>query len=57
MSSNDDVPKDEVEQSDSIMVPFPQALRPTGKSSTLYGAIFEQLDQVKINLHLLHLIT
>ncbi|XP_062075275.1 uncharacterized protein LOC133779316 [Humulus lupulus] len=40
----------------SIKVPFPQALRPAGKIPENQGEILEHLTQVKINLHLLHII-
>ncbi|XP_022856849.1 uncharacterized protein LOC111377926 [Olea europaea var. sylvestris] len=40
----------------SYRVPFPQALKSTSKSSSQYNEILEHLKQVKVNLHLLHVI-
>ena len=39
-----------------VQVPFPQALRPAGKVPDQQGEILEHLQQVKINLPLLHVI-
>ena len=57
MSNNDGALKDQDDQSDPMPVPFPQALlRSKERNSTSKGEILEQLKQVKINLHLLHVI-
>ncbi|KAL5583500.1 hypothetical protein UlMin_015942 [Ulmus minor] len=56
-SNKDDAPKDQEAPSDSMPVPFPQALlKPRERNSALQGEILEQLKQVRINLPLLHVI-
>ncbi|KAL5577432.1 hypothetical protein UlMin_019131 [Ulmus minor] len=56
-SNKDEAPKDQEAPSDSMPVPFPQALlKPKERNSALKGEILEQLKQVKINLPLLHVI-
>ena len=57
MSDKDEAPKDQDAHSDSIPVPFPQALlKPKERKSALKDEILEQLKQVKIYLPLLHVI-
>ncbi|KAL5544375.1 hypothetical protein UlMin_008159 [Ulmus minor] len=57
ISNKDEAPKDQEAPSDSMPVPFPQALlKPKERNSALKGEILEQLKQVKINLPLLHVI-
>ena len=56
-SNKDEAPKDQEAPSDSMPVPFPQALlKPKERNSALKGEILEQLKQVRINLHFLHVI-
>ncbi|KAL5559943.1 hypothetical protein UlMin_036154 [Ulmus minor] len=56
-SNKDEAPKDQEAPSDSMPVPFPQALiKPKERNSALQGEILEQLKQVRINLPLLHVI-
>ncbi|KAJ0038202.1 hypothetical protein Pint_23027 [Pistacia integerrima] len=57
MSNKDEAPKVQDAPSDSIPVPFPQALlKPKERNSALKGEILDQLKQVKINLPFLHVI-
>ena len=57
ISNKDEAPKDQEAPSDSMLVPFPQALlRPKKRNSALKGEIREQLKQVRINLPFLHVI-
>ncbi|KAL5554300.1 hypothetical protein UlMin_041701 [Ulmus minor] len=56
-SNKDEAPKAQEAPSDSMPVPFPQALiKPKERNSALQGEILEQLKQVRINLPLLHVI-
>ncbi|KAL5540455.1 hypothetical protein UlMin_042550 [Ulmus minor] len=56
-SNKDEAPKAQEAPSDSMPVPFPQALlKPKERTSALQGEILEQLKQVRINLPLLHVI-
>ncbi|KAL5554296.1 hypothetical protein UlMin_041697 [Ulmus minor] len=56
-SNKDEALKDQEAPSDSMPVPFPQALlKPKERNSALQGEILEQLKQVRINLPLLHVI-
>ncbi|KAL5547033.1 hypothetical protein UlMin_006720 [Ulmus minor] len=56
-SNKDEAPKAQEAPSDSMSVPFPQALiKPKERNSALQGEILEQLKQVRINLPLLHVI-
>ncbi|KAL5574568.1 hypothetical protein UlMin_016267 [Ulmus minor] len=56
-SNKNEAPKDQEAPSDSMPVPFPQALiKPKERNSALQGEILEQLKQVRINLPLLHVI-
>ncbi|KAL5562718.1 hypothetical protein UlMin_032465 [Ulmus minor] len=56
-SNKDEAPKAQEAPSDSMPVPFPQALlKPKERPSALQGEILEQLKQVRINLPLLHVI-
>ncbi|KAL5579072.1 hypothetical protein UlMin_011514 [Ulmus minor] len=56
-SNKDEAPKDQEAPSDSMPMPFPQALlKPKERNSTLKGKILEQLKQVRINLPFLHVI-
>ncbi|KAL5568208.1 hypothetical protein UlMin_024783 [Ulmus minor] len=56
-SNKDKAPKAQEAPSDSMPVPFPQALlKPKERPSALQGEILEQLKQVRINLPLLHVI-
>ncbi|KAJ0021256.1 hypothetical protein Pint_31382 [Pistacia integerrima] len=57
MSNKVEAPKDQDAPSDSIPVPFPQALlKPKERNSALKGEILDQLKQVKIKLPFLHVI-
>ncbi|KAL5564929.1 hypothetical protein UlMin_028093 [Ulmus minor] len=54
-SNKDEAPEDQEAPSDSMPVPFPQALlKPKERNSALKGEILEQLKQVRINLPFLH---
>ncbi|KAL5538423.1 hypothetical protein UlMin_043521 [Ulmus minor] len=56
-SNKDEAPKAQEAPSDSMPVPFPQALiKSKERNSALQGEILEQLKQVRINLPLLHVI-
>ncbi|KAL5581556.1 hypothetical protein UlMin_013998 [Ulmus minor] len=54
-SNKDEAPNDQEAPSDSMSVPFPQALlKPKERNFALKGEILEQLKQVRINLPFLH---
>ena len=55
-SSKEVVPDKDEPTNVPVKVPFPQALRPTGKVLEHQSEILEHLTQVKINLPLLHVI-
>ncbi|XP_024026423.1 uncharacterized protein LOC112093051 [Morus notabilis] len=55
-SSKEVVPEKDEPTNVPVKVPFPQALRPTGKIPEHQSEILEHLTQVKINLSLLHVI-
>ncbi|KAL5540114.1 hypothetical protein UlMin_044201 [Ulmus minor] len=56
-SNKDKAPKDKEAPSDSMPVPFPQALlKPNERNSALKCEILEQLKQVRINIPFLHVI-